>query len=153
MRFAHSFWLIKISFLLALILGCRAPSDGSAATTTSRSPTALSLCTLTMTPKAYTATLVEVTGRITATKEGIDMWDPSCNRGVDLSVDFDSQGVGLKELEGALKEHGLSNHPVIATVAGSFVPDHYDSVRHQKRTILVVKRASDIHQSSEEEHR
>lgn len=154
MRLADSFWLINLSVLLALILGCRAGSDGSQAAMMSRNPTTIALCTLTMAPKADTETLVEVDGRITATKEGIDMWDPSCsNRGVDLSVDFDSGGVGLKELEQALKEYGLSDHPVIATVDGSFIPDHYDSIRHRKRTILVVKKVSNIHQSSAEEHR
>jgi len=93
MRLADSFWLINVSVLLALILGCRAGSDGSQAAMMSRNPTTVALCKLTMAPKAYTETLVEVNGRITATKEGIDMWDPSCsNRGVDLSVDFDSGG-------------------------------------------------------------
>ena len=64
MRLADSFWLINVSVLLALILGCRAGSDGSRAAMMNRNPTTVALCTLMMAPKAYTETLVEVNGHI-----------------------------------------------------------------------------------------
>lgn len=145
---------IKISLLLAVLMGCSTSSHCSQAAL-DRSPTRLSLCSLIITPNSYAAKAVEVTGLITATKEGIRMWDPSCrSRGLDLSIDFALPGnAGFKVLDEALKAHALSDHPVIATIEGRFMPDYDDGTMQRKRTVLLVQRVTKVHQSSAQELR
>jgi len=113
------------------------------------------LCRLLADPRAYAGKTVEVVARITATKEGIDIWDPTCkNIGVDLVIDFDAPGKkGFSELEDSLRAHGLSDHPVIATLRGMFIPNQYDKVRRKKRTVLAVESVEGVHQAASVERR
>jgi hypothetical protein len=74
--------------------------------------------------------------------------------GIDLSIDFDVHSDnGFESLEAALKAHGLSDYPVIATIEGNFTPDRYDSIRRRKRTVIVVRKVKGIRQSSARERR
>jgi hypothetical protein len=147
------FWKnIGVLLLICILSGCfySRCTVGAA----SGEATAATICAVLAAPKLYTGKPVEVVARITRTKEGIGLWNPSCgNLGIDLLIDFnETDKPGFKELEEALKVHGLSDHPVIATVQGVFTFNHYDKFRKQKRPILIADRILDIHQSSNVEH-
>lgn len=145
--------LIGGLFFVGILSGssCLLPTEAAANGDVERA----SICALMAAPKQYTGKTVEVIARITRTKEGIGLWDPSCgNLGVDLLIDFDeTDKPGFKELEEALKAHGLSDHPVIATVQGVFTFNQYDKFKKQKRTVLVASSVFNVHQSSDVEHR
>lgn len=61
--------------------------------------------------------------------------------------------VALGELEDALKAHGLSDHPVIATMRGVILFNQYDKIRRKKRTVLAIDSVEDVHQAASVEHR
>jgi len=146
-------WINSV-FLLGIVMSCSARSRQPQAAT-NQSFRRVTFCTLLADPKTYTGQALEVVARVTATKEGIDMWDPLCGKsGIDLSVDFDATNrAGFKEFEAALKEHGLSDRPVIATIRGVFVFNQYDKTRHQSRSIFTVDSVGDVHQANDVERR
>lgn len=88
--------------------------------------------------------------RITATKEGSFLWTPGCrNLGV---VSLQMEGLsesdsGMKGLQDMLRAHGLSDHPVIATLTGTFT---YNSQadEHRHRAAFKANTASDLKQSA-----
>jgi len=59
-----------------------------------------------------------ITVRISAFKHGTSLWDPACPKlGTDLHTDPSvSPDPSLQELRTALRQHGLGDHPVIATL-------------------------------------
>ncbi len=154
MRVLASVVAAKASLLLAMVVSCSGGSPIPRASV-DQAPTKTSICSIMANPKAFGGKAVEVVGRITATKEGIDIWDPSCRGvGIDLSIDYDVHADnGFEPLEALLKTNGLSDYPVIATIQGSFMPDQYDKIRRKKRTLLRVQKAMDVHLSAEEEYR
>lgn len=115
----------------------------------------LPLCEVLTHPKKYSGSNLIITARFTATKEGTDLWDNRCpGLGVDLledpSVDLHPDIVKLYRM---LKEHGLSDHPVTATLTGQFKDDQYDAVRDRKRWVFIVVAASAIGQTKHIERR
>ena len=96
-----------------------------------------------------------MTVRITKTKDGTSLWNPSCAKhGIGMLMDAPSGSrPGLSELRRALTLHGLSDHPVIATLTGVFLYNDYDEIRHRHRSVLKVIDAVEIKQSETVEHR
>jgi hypothetical protein len=115
----------------------------------------VSLCDVLARPKAFSGKSMTMTVRITSTKEGTTLWNPACKGlGVDLQTDASARSQpGISALYQALRLHGLSDHPVIATVTGIFIYDQYDEVRHQRRSVVKATAATDIKQSDVVEHR
>jgi hypothetical protein len=77
MRVATPVAVTKATVLLVTLMSCSAGSARSQAAVDQALRRA-SICSLMAAPKTYAGKTVEVVGRITAVKEGIDMWDPSC---------------------------------------------------------------------------
>ena len=120
-----------------------------------KSPLKISICELLAHPSQYAGISVVMTVRITATKEGASLWDPACTK-VGLRLHSDpatSSDPAMLELDRVLNEHGLSDHPVIATLTGEFRQNHYDDIRHQAKAVFNAVAASDIRQSQSIEHR
>jgi hypothetical protein len=115
----------------------------------------VSLCDVIEHPRDYSGKSVVMTVRITATKEGTSLWNPSCAKdAIGMLIDAPSEsGPGLLELRRAIKLHGLSDHPVIATLTGVFLYNDYDEIRHRRRSVLKVIDAAEIKQSQTAEHR
>jgi hypothetical protein len=111
----------------------------------------VSICTLMTTPKHYSGTTVEVDVRITRTKEGTRVWDISCpDLGADLWIDpAVANDPNFLKLDEMLNAHGLSDHPVTATIKGAFMYAQYDKVRHQKRSTIEAEVVSGIKQSGD----
>ena len=154
MIYRPAFVGFTLMLLVAACIGCAGEEDKS--DHGSGPPTKkVDLCSLIANSKSYAGKSVATVGRITATKEGIDMWDPACtNLGVDISIDFDATGRrGFGVLEQALKAHGLSSHPVIASVTGVLRWNCYDKTRHKKRTVLEVESVDEVHQATVVERR
>jgi hypothetical protein len=90
-----------------------------------------------------------MTARITATKEGSFLWTPACrNLGV-VSLQLEGQAEsdsGLKGLQEMLRSHGLSDHPVIATLTGTFTYNQQPD-EHRHRAVFRANAASDLKQS------
>ena len=118
-------------------------------------PIKLPLCEVLTHPSKYSGRSLIVTATFTATKEGIDLWDRRCpGLGVDLlenpAVDSHPDMVELYRM---LKDHGMSDHPVMATVTGQFKDDQYDSVSDRRRWVFIAVAASDISQTKRVERR
>jgi hypothetical protein len=115
----------------------------------------VSLCDVLAHPKDFSEKSLIVTVRITATKEGASLWSPDCKKfGVDLLTDASAKSQpGIVALDQVLRLHGMSNHPVIATLSGIFINDEYDEFRHLHRSVFRATAATDIKQSENEEHR
>lgn len=145
---------INLVLLLGAATSCNAGSQ-QAGLGNGQAVYKVALCKLLVDPKAYKGKSVEVVARITATKEGIDIWDPACSSlGLNLSIDFDAPGKhGFRELEDALKAHGLSDHPVIATMRGVILFNQYDKIRRRNRTVLAIESVEDVHQAASVERR
>jgi hypothetical protein len=107
------------------------------------------LCDVLGTPSKYSAKTITVVARITSTKEGGFLWSPSCpRRGVRLIIDQKSgSGSGTTELSAALRKHGLSDNPVIATLTGVYVADYFDDVRNRHYPVFRITAASHVRQS------
>lgn len=127
----------------------------SAQSATSHGADSVSLCEVLSHPATYGGKSVIVTVRILSTKEGASLWSPDCRRlGVWLRIEPEARtGPGIAELREALAQHGLGDHPVIATLTGVFQPDHVDDVTHRKRPVFVALAAQDIKRSQKVERR
>jgi hypothetical protein len=117
------------------------------------SPT-VSLCEVLTHPSNYSGRKVKMTVRITSTKEGGFLWTPSCRSlgvatlQIDDAVDSDS---GISDLLDLLRSHGLSDHPVIATLAGTFIYNPKKD-EHRQRSVFKANAASNLKLSNHLEH-
>jgi hypothetical protein len=115
----------------------------------SGAPPAVSLCDVLTHPTDYSDRTLTLTVRITATKEGSFLWIPGCrNLGVvTLLMEVQSQSESeMKALQDMLRSHGLSDHPVIATLTGTFTYDRQPDA-HRFRAVFKARAASDLKQS------
>jgi hypothetical protein len=145
---------ISTSILIYMILSM-GNRTGVAQQSTAAPPMKVPLCEVLTHPKKYSGSNLVVTARFTATKEGTDLWDRDCpGLGVDLLENpvADSHP-DMVELYRMLKDHGMSDHPVMATVTGQFKTDQYDAARDRRRWVFIAAAASDISQTKRVEHR
>ena len=115
----------------------------------------VALCELMGNPEPYAGKVVTVTARLTSTKDGTSMWDPGCKTmGLELEIVPSSRSnPDIGRLQLALKQHGLSDHPVMATLTGTFLYNKYDAVRRRARSLFSAISAADVQQSSVIERR
>jgi hypothetical protein len=112
-------------------------------------PASASLCEVLGRPAEYLGKRLVLSVRITATKDGASLWDLGCsNLGVSLVTDPEVRSEpGISELYRALRLHGLSDHPVTATLAGLFLEDRNHSIRHRGKFVFKAVAATAIRQS------
>jgi hypothetical protein len=139
--------------LLFLVLFCgwshcaRAESSGN--------PPAVSLCEVLSHPTDYSDRTLTLTVRITATKEGSFLWVHGCKSLGVVTLVMESQSEsesGIKVLEDMLRSHGLSDHPVIATLTGTFTYDPQANAPRY-RAVFKARAASGLKQSEHVERR
>jgi len=120
-----------------------------------RSLPRVSLCEVLTHPTEYSGKSMVVSGRITATKEHVGLWDPGCSKlGVSLVTGPKAESEpGITELYRAIRLHGLSDHPVIADLTGIFLENEYDNVRRRRRSVFKAVAAANIRQSQTVERR
>jgi hypothetical protein len=134
--------------LLALFVFVSGACSGRSQVMPTTHVSKVSMCALMATPKQYSGSMVEVAVRFTRTKEGTRLWDISCpDYGADLWIDpAVANDPSFLKLDEMLNAHGLSDHPVMATIQGVFSYAQYDKVRRQKRSTIKAEVVSDIKQ-------
>ena len=113
------------------------------------SSSATSLCEVLAHPVDHSGRTLRMTVRITATKEGSFLWTPRCrNLGVvSLQMEGESESEsGMKALQDMLRAHGLSDHPVIATLTGTFIYNQQPD-EHRHKAVFRANAASDLKQA------
>src|SRR5258707_65488 len=114
----------KLSFLAYLIIWFSLVQfrgvGGASLTTADKPPLQPTLCELFAHPERYSGKDLMVSARITQTKDGSDIWDPGCpNSGAVLRTNPSTESdPTIVELYRTLRIHGLSDHPVTATLFG-----------------------------------
>lgn len=113
------------------------------------------LCELFAHPQKYVGKDLMVSARITQTKDGSDIWDPSCpNAGALLQTNPSTESdPTIVKLYRTLRLHGLSDHPVTATLHGILKEEQYEKVPNKRRLIFIVAAASDISRTKHIERR
>ena len=147
-------WLRVLILIIGLgvVAAARVTAQSEA---TIQAPIQVSLCELVRNPSTYSGKIILTTVRITATKHGSSLWDPRC-RSVGLAWQTDPLYKSTKELADLDREmsaHGLSDHPIVATLRGEFIHDQYNVLLKRRMSFLNVKAATDIRQTKDEEHR
>ena len=109
----------------------------------------LSLCDILNNPTAFSGSPIVVRVRIYADKENTYIWEPTCKgRGISMQVDPSAESdPGVTKLIRLVHTYPNFGHPVIATLTGTFLYDHYDEIRQERRSILSVTAASDMSRS------
>lgn len=99
-------------------------------------------------PSKYAGKTITVVARISFTKEGGFLWSPGCSkRRVRLIIDLKDESGTAGGFLAALRRHGLSDHPVIATLTGIYVPDYYDNIRNRHYPVFRVTAAAHVTRS------
>jgi len=132
-------WITVLLFFFSATVGCR-----NVRATNAEIPK-VNLCELLAHSEQYVGRTVSVTVRITATKHGTGIWDPSCmGGGADLQ--WHGSTPGTNQLEEALRQYGMSDHPVIATLTGTWLGKERtaNSFLHQPRTVFLMSDAAEI---------
>jgi len=112
-------------------------------------PHATSLCQVLAHPADHSGRTLRMTVRITATKEGSFLWTPGCRKLGVVSLQMEGQlesKSGMKRLQDMLRAHGLSDHPVIATLTGTFIYNQ-EPDEHRHKAVFTVNAASDLKQA------
>ncbi len=146
---------IAFCVVLVLFLAEGAVGRGSQDSPATSQAQATTICKLVAQGKDYSEASVYVTARMTGTIEGTNLWDPACrNKGIDLWIAKSSRD--QPEFQGlirALRAHGTSDRPVIATFQGVFWRDWRDPTGRRRKNVLEAYRVSNIHQSAKVEER
>jgi hypothetical protein len=123
--------------------------SGYALAESSDAPPRVALCEVLAHPAEYSGKTMTMTARITATKEGSFLWSPSCrNLGLTLQIEDQAKSdTGIQSLLEMLRRHGLSDHPVTATLTGVFLYNQQDEYRNRRRSVFRVSAATEIKQA------
>jgi len=136
----------------ALLLG--EDRNGETSPTTLDAARTLQLCKLLSNPKVHSGKVVDIQARITSVKEGSNIWDPDCpNLGAILIVDPSPDAdPSIHELDRMMRLHGLSDHPVTASLVGVL---KIENRRPSNRKVLVftAQKARNIGQTKQRELR
>jgi hypothetical protein len=142
-------WGLKLFFFIAVLV---AGYEGLYAARGDEKAPNVSVCDILRNPSIYAGKALTVTAHITSTKEGAYIWSPDCSkRGITLHFETKS-GTGIADLYRELDKHGLGDHPIIATLTGIYMRDHYDDIRNLHYPIFSVIAATDVKRSRNVEH-
>lgn len=135
-------WVPSASLLVLTVFGC-----GYAAAETGDASSKVALCDVLAHPTDYSGKTLTMTVRITATKEGSFLWSSNCRKlGLSLQIEDEAKSdADIQNLLKVLRLHGLSGHPVVATLTGVFLY-HQENEQHRRRSIFRVSAASEIKQ-------
>ena|ERR1700722_249417 len=114
----------------------------------------VSLCELVTHATKYQGRDVVTRVRITVYKHGTSIWDPSCSqRGADLQ--WKESSAGTLHLTSVLKEAGMSDHPVTATLKGTWMGEQHtdNGFILQPRLVFAMSDAFDVSRSTDVERR
>ena len=137
----------KMSRVLAVLLFCALASRNWANAHNNNVPTTVSLCEVLAHPTDYSGTKITMTVRIVGTKEGSFVWSPRCRdlgRPLLQVEDQSKPESGVKLLLDMLRSHGLSDHPVVATLTGVFTYEQLGMPSNRHKAVFKVSAASDI---------
>ena len=136
--------ILPLLLLVWAVFGC-----GYAAAQSSGVSSKVALCDVLAHPADYSGKTLTMTVRITATKEGRFLWSSSCrNLGLPLQIEDQAKSdMGIQGLLEMLRQHGLSDHPVAATLTGVFFYNQQDEYRNRRRSVFRVSSATDIKQA------
>lgn len=137
-------WALSVLFLILTSFGC-----GYATAESSGAPPKVALCDVLGRPADYSGKTLTMTVRITATKEGSFLWNSSCkNLGLTLQIEDQAKSdTGIQGLLEMLRQHGLSDHPVTATLTGVFLYNQQDEYRNRRRSVFRASSATEIKQA------
>ena len=135
-------WVLSVSFLVLTVFGCC-----YAAAQSNDAPSKVALCDVLARPAGYSSRTLTMTVRVTATKEGSFLWSSNCKKlGLSLQIGDEAKSdAGIRNLLKMLRLHGLSDHPVVATLTGVFLYNQEDE-QHRHRSVFRVSAASEIKQ-------
>lgn len=136
--------VLSVSFLILTAFGC-----GYATAESSDATPKVALCDVLRHPADYSGKTLTMTVRITATKEGSFLWSSSCkNLGLTLQIEDQAKSdTGIQSLLEMLRQHGLSDHPVTATLTGVFLYNLQDEYRNRRRSVFRASSATEIKQA------
>ena len=99
------------------------------------------LCELLKNPVQYSGKTVTTTARITRYKHGTGLWDPACSdRGADLEIQESQRtSSAMLQLDEALRRFGMSDHPIIATLIGTWVGKQHTDNQFIKQPRVVFR--------------
>lgn len=120
-----------------------------------KAPVEVKFCELVAHSEKYLDVIVAVRARLTYSKEGTSLWDPSCpNFGVILiAKSSDEADQSINELYERLKRVGLSSHPVTAMLTGVLKVEQPSPSQHRNRHEFFAYKAADISQTNSVERR
>lgn len=122
------------------------------ASSSERTSARADLCDVLRTPSKYAGKTITVVARISLTKEGGFLWSPGCSkRRVRLIIDLKDESGTAGGFLAALRRHGLSDHPIIATLTGIYVPDYYDDTRNLRYPVFRVTGVAQVTRSRDVE--
>jgi hypothetical protein len=122
---------------------CYAEAENTEATPT------VALCKVLAHPTDYSGKTITITVHIASTKEGTFLWSASC-RNLVLALQIEDQArsdESIRDLLQMLRQHGLSDHPVTATLTGLFLHNNQRGNSNRHRSVFRVRSASEIKQA------
>ena len=129
--------------LLTLVLPLSASCQQKDATL-NKIPT-VPFCELVKNSQQYSGKIVTTTARITRFKHGTGLGDPACPISADLQIEETQRASpDMRQLDEALSRHGISDHPIIATLTGTWMGRQYTDNKFILQPRLVF-RVSDAH--------
>ena len=111
-------------------------------------PEKVQLCEVLKHPEKYADRVLKVSARITASIESAGIWDVSCRKlEARLQVgNADRENPSILALYRELGAHGLSDHPLTASLTGVF--KYYPAEQgHPCRRVFIAREAAEIRQS------
>lgn len=135
-------WVVSASLLAWTAFGC-----GYVAAESRGASSKVAFCEVLAHPADYSGKTLTMTVRITATKEGSFLWSSNCRKlALSLQIEDEAKSdTGIQNLLKMLRLHGLSDHPVVATLTGVFLYDQEDE-HHRRRSVFRASAASEIKQ-------
>jgi hypothetical protein len=137
-------WITLASLFFLTVIG-----NGYAIAENGDPPPSFALCDVLARPADYSGKTITMTVRITATKEGSFLWSSSCrNLGLTLQIEDQTKSdTGVQSLLEMLRQHGLSDHPVTATLTGVILYNQQDEYRNRRRSVFRLSSAKEIKQT------
>jgi hypothetical protein len=140
-------WMQLIAF--AGVLFHTAFGSGYAIAEPNDAPPTIALCDVLAHPADYAGKTIALTVHITSTKEGSFLWSSRCRNHV-LKLQIEDQArsnKGVQDLLEMLRQYGLSDRPVTATLIGVFLYSNQDGDGSRRRSVFRVRSATEIKQA------
>ena len=136
---------MKLQPLLILVMAmcscmvCQSENSGKL------QPQKVQLCEVLKHPQKYADRILTVSARITASIEVANIWDPDCRKfGARLQIGtVDRNNPSILALYREMGAHGLSDHPLMASLTGVF--KYYPPEQgNRERRVFIAREAADI---------